>query len=64
MVKVLSINTKYLLNQPNTSMTVVKLLHQTEEARERNIENRTRHSKQWSHRQPELSNHGLLQVFA
>ena len=26
-------------------MTVVKLLHQTEEARERNIENRTRRSK-------------------
>ena len=26
-------------------MTVLKLLHQTEEARERNIENRTRRSK-------------------
>ena len=26
-------------------MTVIKLLHQTEEARERNIENRTRRSK-------------------
>ena len=38
-------NTKYLLNQPNTSMTVVKLLHQTEEACERNIENGTRRSK-------------------
>ena len=41
----MSINTKCLLNQANTSMTVVKLLHQTEEARERNIENRTRRSK-------------------
>ena len=46
---------------------VVKLLHQTEEARERNTENRTRRSKikkQWNHRQPKLFNHGLLQVFA
>ena len=33
-------------------MTVVKLLHQTEEARERNIENRTRRSKIKSNRVP------------
>ena len=48
-------------------MTVVKLLHQTEEARERNIEKQNsafENQKQWSHRQPKLSNHGLLQVFA
>ena len=38
-------NTKYLWNQANTSMTVVKLLHQTIKARESNIEDRTRRSK-------------------
>ena len=44
---------------------MTELLRQTEEAPERNIENRTRafeNQKQWSHRQPKLSNHGLLQV--
>ena len=34
-----------LFDQPSTSMTVVKLLRQTEEARERDIETRTRRSK-------------------
>ena len=50
-------------------MIVVKLLHQTVEARESNVENRTRRSKIKSNgiiviQSQKLSNHGLLQVFA
>ena len=41
---------KISLEPANTSVTVVKLLHQTKQARERNIGNRTRRSKIKSNR--------------
>ena len=56
-----------LVPAKHISNRVVKLLHQTEEACERNIENKNsafENQKQWSHGQPELSSHGQLQVFA